>query len=59
LHIERDPRFSLCARTLGDLFLRAGDRVRARRALALYLAHPYGGADDPEARRAYADLLQH
>ena len=57
LHVERDPEFSLCARTLGDLFLRARDRVRARRALALYLAHPY--ADDPEARRAYADLLRH
>jgi hypothetical protein len=57
LHVERDPEFSLCARTLGDLFLRFGDRTRARRALALYLAHPY--ADDPEARRAYADLLRH
>ena len=59
LHVERDPAFSLCARTLGDLFLRAGDRERARRALALYLAHPYGGVDDPEARRAYVGLLQH
>jgi hypothetical protein len=57
LHVERDPEFSLCARTLGDLFLRFGDRARARRALALYLAHPY--ADDPDARRAYADLLRH
>jgi hypothetical protein len=57
LHVERDPEFSLCARTLGDLFLRFGDRARARRALGLYLAHPY--ADDPEARRAYADLLRH
>ena len=57
LHVERDPEFSLCARTLGDLFLRFGDRARARRALALYLAHPY--ADDPEARRVYADLLRH
>ena len=56
LHVERDPEFSLCARTLGDLFLRAGDRARARRALGLYLAHPY--ADDPEAKRAYADLLR-
>ena len=57
MHVERDPQFSLCARTLGDLFLRFGDRTRARRALALYLAHPY--ADDPDARRAYADLLRH
>ncbi|MDR3702536.1 MAG: hypothetical protein P4L56_23020 [Candidatus Sulfopaludibacter sp.] len=59
LHVERDPAFSLCARTLGDLFLRSGDRERARRALALYLAHPYAGMDDPEARRAYTGLLQH
>jgi hypothetical protein len=57
--VEHDPEFSLCARTLGDLFLRAGDRVRARRALALYLAHPYAGTGDPEARRAYTELLQH
>jgi hypothetical protein len=56
LHIEREPEFSLCARTLGDYFLRSNDRNRARRALALYLAHPY--ADDPEARRAYLQLLQ-
>lgn len=55
LHVERDPEFSLCARTLGDYFLRAGDRDRARRALGLYLAHPYG--EDPEARRAYLQLL--
>jgi hypothetical protein len=59
LHVERDPAFSLCARTLGDLFLRSGDRERARRALALYLAHPYAGTDDPEARRAYTGLLPH
>ena len=56
LHIELEPSLSLCARTLGDLFLRSGDRQRARRALALYLEHPY--ADDPDARRAYQQLLQ-
>lgn len=56
LHIEHDPAFPLCARTLGDLFLRSGDKERARRALALYLAHPVG--DDPAARRAYLQLLQ-
>ena len=53
-HIEHDPGTPLCARTLGDLFLRAGDKVRARRALGLYLAHPIG--DDPDARRAYLQL---
>jgi hypothetical protein len=56
LHVNRDPEFSLCARTLGDFFLRAGDRVRARRNLALYLDHPY--ADDPQARQAYLRLIQ-
>jgi len=55
LHVERDPEFSLCGRTLGNYFLRARDRERARRALGLYLAHPYG--EDPEARRAYLQLL--
>lgn len=54
LHVEREPDFPLCARTLGDLFLRSGDRVRARRALGLYLANPVG--DDPSARKAYLDL---
>ena len=56
LHIEHEPEAPLCARTLGDLFLRSGDKVRARRSLALYLAHPIG--DDPEARRVYLQLLQ-
>jgi len=56
LHVERDPEFSLCARTLGDLFLRAGDTLRARRWLAFYLDHPY--APDPEAQRRYLDLLR-
>ena len=55
LHIERNPEFSLCARTLGDRFLRAGDRIRARRMLGLYLEHPY--FDDPEAKQAYQQLL--
>ena len=57
LHVERDPEFSLCARTLANFFLKSGNRARARALLALYFEHPY--ADDPEARRAYLDLLQH
>ena len=56
LHIEHDPDLPACARTLGDYFLRAGDRARARRALELYLEHPYPGDTDP--RRAYLQLLQ-
>jgi hypothetical protein len=56
LHVNRDPEFSLCARTLGDFFRRAGDPVRARRNLALYLEHPYG--DDPQARQMYLQLIR-
>jgi len=56
MHVEHDPDFSLCARTLGDLFMRAHDRVRARRWLRYYLDHPYG--DDPAAQRAYMQLFQ-
>jgi hypothetical protein len=55
LHVEHDPDLPGCARTLGDYFLRAGDRARARRALELYLQHPYPG--DTDARRAYLQLL--
>ena len=56
LHVTRDPEFSLCARTLGDFFLRLGDRARARKNLALYLEHPYD--DDPRPRQLYMQLLQ-
>jgi hypothetical protein len=55
LHMEHDPDLPGCARTLGDYFLRSGDRVRARRALELYLEHPYPG--DTDARRAYMQLM--
>jgi hypothetical protein len=55
LHVERDPEFSLCARDLGYRFLEGKDYARARRALALYLAHPY--MDDPQARQAYQRAL--
>ena len=56
LHIDRDPEFSLCARTLANLYMQSGSRGRARHMLELYLAHPY--ADDPAARQAYLKLLQ-
>jgi hypothetical protein len=55
-HIDHAPEFSLCARTLADLAMRAGDSQHARRMLELYLAHPY--ADDPEARQAYQRLTR-
>ena len=54
LHMQHDPELPGCARSLGDYFLRHGDRARARRALELYLEHPYPG--DTEARRAYMNL---
>ena len=56
LHLAHDPDLPGCARTLGDYFLRSGDRDRARRALELYLQHPYPG--DTDARRAYMQLTQ-
>jgi hypothetical protein len=56
LHMAHDPDLSLCARTLGDFFMRARDPQRARRALELYLEHPYPG--DTDARRAYLELLR-
>lgn len=54
-HVDNNPGESLCARTLADLAMRSGDRQRARRLLGFYLAHPY--ADDPEAKRAYLQML--
>jgi hypothetical protein len=56
LHIQKDPELSLCARTLGFLFLQAGAADRARRAFALYLANRPG--PDPEAEAAYRQLAR-
>jgi hypothetical protein len=53
--IERDPELCLCARTLANLFLSTGDRDRARRAFALYLAQPH--PPDPDAERLYRGLV--
>ncbi len=39
LHIEHEPDYPLCARSLGDLSLRAGDNERAKRMLGLYLSN--------------------
>jgi hypothetical protein len=48
LSVEHDPELSQCARTLGSLYLQAGDPARAKAALELYLANwPY---DDPRAQ---------
>lgn len=54
LYIENSPDLPSCARTLGFLYLRAGDAARGRDALQLYLSHwPYG---DPEAEQALRSL---
>jgi len=50
-NIEHDRELPNCARRLGFLFLKAGDRSRARSALSLYLESiPYR---DPEAEQAF------
>jgi len=56
LHIEHDPDFPLCARELGDLSLRAGDKVRAGRMLGLYLSNTV--EKDPSAEKALRDLMR-
>lgn len=54
LYISQSPDLPSCARTLGFLYLRAGDAARARESLQLYLDHwPYG---DPEAEQAFRSL---
>jgi hypothetical protein len=39
LHVQYEPDEPICARTLAELSLWAGDKERARRMLGLYLAH--------------------
>ena len=53
-YIEHDPELPNCARTLGQIFLRAGERERAREALGLYLSHI--DHPDAEAQRIYRSL---
>ncbi len=55
LHIEREPQYTLCARGLGQVFARVGDRNRARRWIGIYLAHPHN--PDPQAEQTYQRLL--
>ena len=53
--ISRNPLLPNCARSLGFLLRRVGDRRGARRALSLYLEtidYP-----DPQAREAYERLV--
>ena len=55
LHIQREPRYPRCARSLGQIFLKVGDRARARRWLAAYLRLPHD--PDAEAEQALQQLL--
>ncbi|HYL77372.1 MAG TPA: hypothetical protein VEU96_24375 [Bryobacteraceae bacterium] len=53
-NIEHSPVTYLCARTLADLWMRAGDTPRARRMLQLYLQHTM--YRDPEAEELLRQL---
>ena len=55
LHIQREPRYTRCARSLGQVFLKVGDSARARRWLATYLRLPHD--PDPQAEQALQQLL--
>jgi len=54
VHVQNAPDTPLCGRTLGDLFMRTGDRIRARDMLDLYLAHT--AQRDPAAEQALQKL---
>jgi hypothetical protein len=56
LHVEHEPEYPLCARSLGDLSLRAGDQERAKRMLGLYLSNTT--QKDPSAEQALRNLMQ-
>jgi hypothetical protein len=55
LHLEHEPQYPLCARSLGDVFLKVGDTQRARRWLGIYLESLHG--PDAAAEQAYQRLL--
>jgi hypothetical protein len=54
LHIEREPKLTLCARALGQIYSRTQDLPRARKWLGYYLSLPH--AADPEAEAAYSQI---
>jgi hypothetical protein len=55
LHIEHEPEYTRCARSLGQIFAKIGDFPRARKWVRIYLDHPH--APDPDAEQAYQQLL--
>lgn len=56
LHIEKEPRYTRCARALGQVFSKTGDYERARRWLGVYLSRPHD--PDPEAEQAYIQMAK-
>jgi len=55
LHLDREPRYTLCARALGTVFSATGQLSRASQWLGIYLSRPHD--PDPDAEQAYARLL--
>ncbi len=53
-HIDHEPQYPRCARSLGQVFAKLGDPARARKWIGVYLAGPHG--PDPEAEQAYQKL---
>jgi hypothetical protein len=55
LHIQHEPQYPRCARSLGQVFSQVGDYARARRWIGIYLSLPHDR--DPEAEEAFRKLL--
>ncbi len=55
LHLEREPKYTLCARALGQVFSVTRDFGRARKWLGYYLSTPHPA--DPDAEAAYRQML--
>jgi hypothetical protein len=55
MHIEHEPQYTRCARSLGQIFTRAGDYDRARKWVGKYLQYPHEA--DPQAEEAWQRLI--
>ena len=55
MHIDREPEYPRCARSLAQAFAKQGDFTRARRWLGIYFEHWH--RPDPEAEQAYRMYL--
>jgi hypothetical protein len=53
--IEHEPRYTRCARSLGQMFTRIGDYPRATKWVGTYLRYPH--EPDPQAEEAWQRLL--